>query len=122
MGAELQTERGPLVVSRSHHDGVRWRVHFDGIDDRDVAAQWCGATLFAPPIDDPDELWVHELIGSQVRSADGVDRGVVVEVEANPASDLLVLDNGTLVPLTFVVGGPCDGVVDVEVPDGLWDL
>ena len=45
---------------------------------------------------------------------------------ANPASDLLELDSGALVPLTFVVGGIEDGpdggrVVRIDPPDGLFD-
>ena len=81
-----------------------------------------GLELRAEPIDDPDELWVHELIGCRVISADGVDRGEVTAVQDNPASDLLVLDSGALVPVVFVVDGPTDGVVHVEVPDGLFEL
>jgi len=122
VGVVLETARGPLRVERSQRDGQRWLVHFDGIDDRDAAEAWRGVALLAEPIDDPDELWVHVLVGCRVVSADGVDRGVVTEVQANPASDLLVLDGGALVPLTFVVDGPTDGVVRVEVPDGLWEL
>ena len=56
----------------------------------------------------------------------GVDHGPVVAVQANPASDLLELDSGALVPLRFVVGGvehDRDGrVVRVDPPDGLLDL
>ena len=40
---------------------------------------------------------------------------------ANPASDLIVLDGGGLVPMRFVVEhGP--GSVTVDIPDGLLDL
>jgi hypothetical protein len=46
----------------------------------------------------------------------------VTALQENPASDLLVLDSGSLVPLTFVVDGPRDGRIEVDVPDGLWDL
>ena len=48
---------------------------------------------------------MHELVGARVVDAGGVDRGLVVTVVANPASDLLELDSGALVPLRFVVGG-----------------
>jgi 16S rRNA processing protein RimM len=56
-----------------------------------------------------------------------VDRGVVVAVRANPASDLLELDSGALVPVTFVLGPPseaADGTrnLSVDVPAGLFDL
>ena len=50
---------------------------------------------------------------------------VVEAVEANPASDLLVLDTGALVPLVFVVGQAtgADGVVvTIDPPAGLLDL
>ena len=40
----------------------------------------------------------------------------------NPAADLLVLDTGALVPVVFVVGTPHDGVIDVDTPDGLFEL
>jgi 16S rRNA processing protein RimM len=62
---------------------------------------------------------VDELIGASVRTVLGVELGTIVSVEANPASDLLVLDTGTLVPSRFVVGDVDDGTVVVDVPDGL---
>ena len=43
-------------------------------------------------------------------------------VQDNPASDLLVLDTGALVPLRFVVGRDPAGRLLVEVPAGLFDL
>jgi 16S rRNA processing protein RimM len=121
-GSVLHTERGDLDVVSARPDGARWLVHFAQIDDRDEAERWRGTALLADALDDPDELWVHELVGCRVRSSDGVDRGVVTALQANPASDLLVLDSGALVPLRFVVDGPTDGLVVVDVPDGLWDL
>jgi 16S rRNA processing protein RimM len=76
--------------------------------------------LRAEGIDDPDALWVHELIGAVVVESDGTERGRVVSIEANPAADLLVLDDGHLVPIGFVVatGG---GRVVVDPPAGLFD-
>jgi 16S rRNA processing protein RimM len=44
-------------------------------------------------------------------------------VQENPASDLLVLDSGALVPLTFVSGWEQRGVrLRIEAPEGLFDL
>jgi 16S rRNA processing protein RimM len=122
VGSELDSDRGPLVVDASRRDRDRWLVRFDRIVDRASAEDWRGTVLRAEPIDDPDVLWIHELIGCRVRSTDGVERGVVDAVQANPASDLLVLDGGALVPLRFVVGTPVDGVITVDVPDGLFEL
>ena len=47
--------------------------------------------------------------------------GRVAEVEANPAHDILVLDDGTLVPFVFVVEQE-PGVLIVDPPDGLLDV
>jgi 16S rRNA processing protein RimM len=65
-------------------------------------------------------LWVHELLGARVVEVDGTERGTVASVEANPASDLLVLDTGALVPLRFVVEHTKDRVV-VDTPEGLFE-
>ena len=76
--------------------------------------------LRAVAIDDPEELWVHDLVGCEVVEADGTPRGRVVELQANPAADLLVLAGGALVPLTFVVDVAA-GRVLVDAPAGLFD-
>jgi len=121
-GSVLQTDRGPLTVAASRPHQDRWLVTFKGSSTRESAELLRGLVLRATPIDDPDELWVHDLIGTAVVSADGKARGIVVEVEESPASDLLVLDTGHLVPIVFVVDGPTDGVVTVDTPDGLFEL
>jgi 16S rRNA processing protein RimM len=43
----------------------------------------------------------------------------------NPASDILELESGALVPLTFVVsvaGIGDDGLITIDPPDGLFDF
>lgn len=117
-GSELQTAGGRLevVVSRPHQNG--FLVTFAGVDDREAADALRGTVLLAAALDDPDTFWVHELIGAQVVEADGTGHGRVVAVEANPASDLLVLDNGGLVPLRFVVDRSADRLV-IDPPVGL---
>ena len=117
-GSVLDSDRGPLTVrsSRPHQNG--WIVAFDGVPDRNAAESMRGTVLRAEPLDDPDVLWVHELVGCRVVGVDGRDHGQVTAVEANPASDLLVLDGGGLVPLRFVVRHE-PGLVEVDVPAGL---
>jgi 16S rRNA processing protein RimM len=125
-GSQLETDRGPLVVVRAAPHQDRWIVHFEGIDDRDGAERWRGVVLQAEAVDeddadDADALWVHQLVGAAVVLGDGTEVGRVVEVEANPASDLLVLEGGTLVPVAFVTEhGP--GRVVIDPPDGLLEL
>ncbi|MEY2958056.1 MAG: ribosome maturation factor RimM [Actinomycetota bacterium] len=126
VGTRLSTGDRWLTVERSAPANRRWRVHFAGIDDRTAAERLTGTALFAEPIEDPEVLWVHELIGATVVETDGTPRGKCVSVVDNPAADLLELDSGALVPATFVVevGKSPDGgtVVTVDVPDGLFDL
>jgi 16S rRNA processing protein RimM len=121
-GSVLETDRGPLTVIRSSKHNDRWIVAFDAIAGRDAADTWRGVVLRAEAIDDPDTLFVHQLVGARVLDAEGVDRGVVESVQANPASDLLVMESGALIPLRFIVDGPIDGVIRIDAPDGLFDL
>lgn len=100
----------------------RWLVAFDGVYDRNGSEAISHRDLYAEPIEDPDALFVHDLIGRAIRDQTGAHRGVVTAIEANPASDLLVLDTGALVPLRFVVSTATPGVITVDVPDGLFDL
>jgi 16S rRNA processing protein RimM len=114
----LHTERGPLTITASRPHQNRHIVRFAGVDTREAADALHGVVLSAEPLDDPDALWVHELIGSTVVDQHGTEHGVVTAVELNPASDLLVLEGGGLVPLTFVVTH--DGRrITVDAPDGL---
>ena len=115
-----------LVVesARPHHK--QWLIRFEGVADRSSAEALRGAVLTASPLDgdvtlDTGEFWVHELIGSRVTDTAGGALGTVVAVEANPAHDLLVLDGGALVPMTFVVDRRDDTIV-VDVPEGLFDV
>ena len=109
-----------LTVLHSKPYSNRWLVAFDGVFDRTASEAIAHRDLYAEPIDDPDALWVHELIGLRLFDQHGTDRGEVVEVLANPASDLMVLDSGALVPLTFVTETSDDRVL-ADVPDGLFD-
>jgi 16S rRNA processing protein RimM len=118
----LYSDAGDLVVeaSRPHQGG--WIVRFAGIADRNAAERLRGLIVRAEPLHDPDVLWVHELVGAQVLDTDGRLLGRVEAVQANPASDLLVLDGGGLVPLAFVVAhkaGGLAGRVVVDPPAGL---
>jgi 16S rRNA processing protein RimM len=109
------------VVRSSAHRG-RFIVAFDGVDGIDRAEALRGTVLLAEPLDDPDALWIHELIGSRVEDAGGRLLGTVDGVQANPASDLLVLGDGSLIPLRFVVRSEPGARVVVDLPDGLLDV
>ena len=131
-GADLQAAGATLRVETSRplhgtnappgQHGDRWVVQFAGIAGREGAETLRGVVLLAPPLDgDEDTMWVHDLIGAEVIDQAGQVLGTVAAVEANPASDLLVLDGGALVPLVFVVER-APGRLTVDVPAGLFDL
>ncbi len=110
-----------LTVVASRRVPNRFLVRFAGIDDRNAAELLVNRTVYAEPLDDADVLWVHELIGSRVVEVDGTERGRCVSVVANPAHELLELESGVLVPVTFVVS--CrDGVTEIDPPPGLFEL
>ncbi|HEY0520213.1 MAG TPA: ribosome maturation factor RimM [Ilumatobacteraceae bacterium] len=123
-GARLLAGEQWLTVVASRQQQQRWLVHFEGVDDRTTAEKLTNTTLRAQPLDDldvDDALWVHELIGARVVDTAGVERGTCAAVIDNPAHDILELDNGALIPVTFVVS--CiDGVVTIDPPEGLFDL
>lgn len=110
-----------LTVVRSRPHQQRYIVEFEQIKGRDQADEFRGTVLYAEPIDDPDVLWVHELIGAPVVDLDGESIGMVESVLENPASDLLVLEDEGLIPLTFVIEQREDRTIVVDLPAGLLD-
>lgn len=117
-GSVLHTDRGDLVVAAARPHQDRWIVRFEGVASREAADALRGAVLRAEPLDEPDELWVHELVGSEVVTVGGRAAGRCVALVANPASDLLELEGGALVPVAFVVSRE-RGRVTIDPPEGL---
>jgi 16S rRNA processing protein RimM len=122
-GSQLFVGERELVVDSSRPSGSGWVVKFAGVDDRDAAEALRTSIVRgeAPGAAPEGELWVHEVIGAEVRDRSGARIGIVDAVQANPAHDLLLLDTGALVPMVFVVEHE-PGVVVVDLPDGLLDL
>ena len=125
-GARLLAATRWLTVVESRRQQQRWLVRFEGVDDRTAAEKLTNTTLHAEPLSDDDDsdddaLWVHNLIGSRVVERQGIERGTCVAVIDNPAHDILELDTGALIPVTFVVS--CrDGITTIDPPEGLFDL
>jgi 16S rRNA processing protein RimM len=118
-GTVLTTSSGfELVVEASQPFVKRWIVTFRGVADRKASERLRGLGLLAEPVEDPDALWVDELVGSIAIDLDGRQLGEVVAILANPASDLLELEDGGLIPLVFLVEHSSGRVV-VDIPEGL---
>jgi 16S rRNA processing protein RimM len=120
-GSRLHCGARVLEVLSSVARRGRWLVSFSGVEDREEAEALRGQVLYAPPLADPEALWVHELVGCQVSDREGRELGRVVAVEANPAADLLVLEGERLVPLSFLVER-APGRLVVEPPPGLLEV
>jgi 16S rRNA processing protein RimM len=117
-GSTLLAAGRELRVERSKPFKGMWLVSFEQVRDIETAERLRGVSLFAEPLPDPEALWVHDLVGASVRSTEGEELGNVTGVLANPASDLIELEGGSLIPARFVVEhGP--GWVVVDVPQGL---
>ena len=122
-GSVLTTAEGRVLrVERSSPHQGRFIVSFEGVHGIDAAELLRDTEVYASPLEDPDTLWVHDLIGSTVEDLGGTVVGTVAGVEANPASDLLVLESGGLIPLRFVVASVPGVRITVDLPDGLLDL
>ena len=120
-GSRLKAGERWLTVTAASRANDRWRVHFEGVDDRSAAEALARVVLAAEPIEDPDTLWVHQLIGAEVVEVVGTSRGRCVAVIDNPAADLLELESGALVPASFVVSF-ADGIITIDPPEGLFEL
>jgi 16S rRNA processing protein RimM len=120
-GSVLYAGDRALTIEASRPHQNRWIVQFAGLLRREDADALHGAALTADPIDDPDALWIHEMLGAEVVLTDGSLVGTIREVMANPANDILVLDNNHLVPVDFVTGRE-EGRIVIDPPEGLFDL
>ena len=112
--------RAVQIRSSRVHQG-KWLLEIDGVTDRTTAESLRGAVVTGDPLGPlpTDEYWVDDIIGLPVVDAiDDQVAGTVVAVQPNPAHDLLVLDDGRLVPMVFVVEMTADRVV-VDAPPGV---
>ncbi|HTK67655.1 MAG TPA: ribosome maturation factor RimM [Pseudonocardia sp.] len=132
IGAEFTVAAGRrLKVAGSRWHSGTLLLSFDGVADRNAAAELTGTTLTVDvstlqPLDDPDEFHDHELVGLRAELADGSVVGDVREVLHGPGGDLLVISRearaDALVPFvhqivpTVDVGG---GRVVLTPPEGL---
>ena len=118
MTATIGASEQVLTIESARAQSDRWVVHFVGYNNRNDAERLVNAELMAEPIDDPDSLWVHQLIGSIVTDTTGRTLGVCVAVIDNPAHAILELDNGGLIPAAFIVSS-ADTKTVVDPPEGL---
>ena len=135
-GSRLDTDPadlGPLVVAGSRWHSSELLVRFEGIDDRDAAADLRGTWLLVDsatlaPSDDPDEFRDGDLIGLAVRTVDGTAVGTVGDV-LHSGQDVLVIKSPDgreiMVPFVLPLVPEVDvaaGYLVINPPEGLLDL
>jgi 16S rRNA processing protein RimM len=135
-GRMLRTEpatAGPLTVTTSSLASGKLVVHFEGVMDREGAEALRGVQLVIdsaerPPLEDPDDFYDTDLIGLSARTVAGDELGPVRDVLHAGGADYLVVEldgKESLVPFVAAVVPVVDlatGVVEIDAPEGLFDL
>lgn len=123
-----------FVVESVREHGARLLVRLAGVTDRAAADELRGSlfvidTADLPPITAPDEYYDHQLVGLRVRTTGGEPLGEVTDVLHAGTGELLAVrrHEGGEVLVPFVAAivtavSLVDGVVEVDLPDGLLDL
>ena len=118
-----------IAVARTVAKGVLIRLR--GVDSREEAAALTGWTIAVPvgrlaPLGDPDEFYVRDLVGCEVRSGGRV-LGTVGDVYGGASNDALVVVDPsgaeTLVPFTHeaIVALDVAGRMVTIRPDLFWE-
>jgi 16S rRNA processing protein RimM len=101
-------DRRVLQVAEGRKHGKSIVVRFEGIDDRDAAAELLDAEIGVPretlPETAPDEYYWTDLEGMQVVNIDGRLLGRVAYLLATGANDVLVVQGDEEILVPFVAG------------------
>ncbi|MDD9893346.1 MAG: ribosome maturation factor RimM [Gammaproteobacteria bacterium] len=92
-------------------------AQFEGLDDRDKAAELIGKQLGvqADQLPDLDEGWYwSQLIGLEVMTTDEQSLGTVTEMQETGANDVMIIGKGADAVLIPFVTGPIVKQVDIE--------
>lgn len=129
-GSTLRLEDGrSLTVEKARPHDRRHLIKFEQVADRTEAEALRGQILLvpaadAPPIEEDGRFWVHQVVGLDVVTDDGRALGRIREVQANPANDLWLTDDGAVIPAVREVVRDVDldrRVVTVHELPGLLD-
>lgn len=114
-----------LGVAASQRQSKGLIIQFEGVTDRDQAAQYVGCDIAVPrsqlPAPAAGEYYWTDLIGLRVRNRQGEDLGTVTRLMETGANDVLVVQDGELEHLIpFVTGyyvlkvDPAAGFIEVD--------
>src|SRR5246127_1190214 len=121
---------GPPSRAATQRDSGGTLVRFEGISDRDAAAELRGTWLMVDaamiaPSDDPDEFHDVDLVGLAVRTVDGTQVGTVHDV-LHSGQDVLVVKapdgREIMIPFVKAIVPEVDvksGFLFINPPEGL---
>ncbi|MCZ7530663.1 MAG: ribosome maturation factor RimM [Acidimicrobiia bacterium] len=118
VGAVFDVGSRSLEISSSRRHRRGWLVRFVGVETRNDAEALRGTVL---SVDERGDAENPDVVGFDVRDRSGTVLGTVIAVEPNPAHDILVLADGVMIPVPFVID-VAPGVVTVDPPEGLLEL
>ena len=116
-GSTLRLEDGrTLTVEKARPHQKALLVKFEEIADRTDAEALRGEVLLISSDQVPgapeDAFWIHQVVGLEVVTENGHSLGKIKEVRSNPASDLWVTEDGTMIPAVH------DVVTEVDMASG----
>jgi 16S rRNA processing protein RimM len=122
----------PLTVTAVRFHRNRPILGFEGVDTMDAAEAMAGTELWLPAAELPalpeGTFYHRELVGCEVRRADGAVIGTVSRVEGPSDSSRLVIDTRrgeVLIPLVSEICvriDPAQRTIVVEPPEGLIEV
>jgi len=122
------TEQHVTWARRAKND--QWLLHLDGVEDRDAADAFRSQYLFvsladAVPLEE-DEVYLFQVIGLEVKTAEGESLGRVTGIIETGANDVYVVQGETygeiLIPAiegVILKTEPDAGIMLVQLPAGL---
>ena len=128
-GARFYIGERAYICEGSRRQGKMLLIKFQGINNRNDAAELQGAVLEAPSSESPDlpegTFYHYQIVGLDVRTSDGGSLGKVTDIISTGSNDVYVVQtsNGeVLIPATPDVVMKVDlesGVITIEPITGL---
>jgi 16S rRNA processing protein RimM len=131
MDGDIADDRVELTVDRTRPFKEGLLVHFREIGTRSEAERWLKRYVLVPTSEleppDENEVYVHELLGMEVRLPSGIRLGEVAEFYELPQGLMLevrLADRNVLLPFRPEIIVAVDGrerTITAQPPDGLLD-
>ncbi len=117
LAGENSEQEYKVLSGRMHGDFIV--AHLEGVDDRDQALKLRASKILVPkdrfPPAEPGQYYWADLVGLRVSNLEGVDFGVVTEMLATGANDVVVAKGERERLIPFVTG---QFIKDINLAEG----